>query len=623
MTRLSVGLCLASAVLISALLYGTASASDLAIAKPAVLLPAERPDFMLDQILVRFKPAASATTVETFNRSIGAQRNKVGRNLDFEVVTFPLAHSTSVARAALAAGDRATCLRMLAEAEARVYDMVARYEESGLVEWARPNCIAYCLMTPNDPYYRWPTSWPNDSQPDQYGVIQMNPAQGWDASTGQGALIVVTDTGLDLDHPDIAANVWTNPAEIAGNSIDDDANGYVDDVHGYDFCGAWVGDPWGSPNEDSNPDVFAGDPACGNGEDDNLDGYADLGVSHGTMTSGCAACVVNNSSAFAGVAGHAKVAMARCLSPEGGGTEAMIASAFEYARAIPADVINCSLGGTSAMPSVQTEMQADYNAGIAMFCASGNSGNNEAMYPAAYSQCLAIGGVKHDDSGRTSITTYGNWLDCCTASGDLNAQQTAIIEAVWTTYVASVADANSDPEIEPGQAMIAGGVGTSFASPYAAGVGALIKSLEPGFTPAQVYNQITSHCHDVAPSGYDIQTGYGRIDISAALEDWGQSGVPPSLPPSAVAASGGIGFPNPSGIGAAVRFAGAKVSEAQRIEIVDIEGRLVRSVVTSGGEACWDGTTESGMDGGSGIFFYTVIYGDGSRGDSGKIVRVK
>jgi subtilisin family serine protease len=603
--------------------YSAGSTGGLPVAKPVAFMPAEQPQFMLDQILVKFRPAASATAIEALDRSLGAARCKVGRNLDFEIVTFPLAHSTAVAKAARDAGDKATCLRMLAEAEYRVYGIIAKYEESGLVEWARPNYIVNCLMTPNDPYYRWPTAWPNESQPDQYGVIQMNPATGWDASTGEGALIVVTDTGLDLDHPDIAANVWTNPGEIAGNSVDDDANGYVDDVHGYDFCGAWVGDPWGSPNEDSNPDVFAGDPACGNGEDDNLDGYADIGVSHGTMTSGCAACVVNNGSAFAGVAGHAKVAMARCLSPEGGGTEAMIASAFEYARAIPADVINCSLGGTATMPSVQTQMQADYNAGIAMFCASGNSGNNEAMYPAAYSQCLAIGGVKHDDSGRTSITTYGNWLDCCTASGDLNAGQTAIIEAVWTTYVASVADANSDPEIEPGQAMIAGGVGTSFASPYAAGVGALIKSLEPGFTPTQVYNQITSHCHDVAPAGYDIQTGYGRIDISAALADWNQSAVPPVGPASSPAVAASIVVPNPFGAEAAILAAGARADDAKTVEIFDVQGRHIRALALTGGQARWDGLAGDGRDAGSGIFLYRLIYRDGSASDAEKMVKIR
>jgi subtilisin family serine protease len=618
MARLTVGLCLAAVLLVSAVSYGTGLASGLPIAKPLVFLPSERPQFMLDQILVKFSPGVSATTVKAFNKSLEAVRHKVGRNLDFEVVTFPLAGSIAAGKAAYDAGDRERCLAMLAAAEARVYDIIGRYEQSGLVEWARPNHIAYCLMTPNDPYYTWPTAWPNDSDPDQYGVIQMNPEDGWDATTGAGALIVMTDTGLDLDHPDIAANVWTNPGEIAGNSVDDDANGYVDDVHGYDFCGDWVGDPWGSPNEDSNPDVFAGDAACGDGEDNNYDGYADIGVTHGTMTSGCAACVVNNGSAFAGVAGSAKIAMARCLSPEGGGTEDMIAAAFEYARAVPADVLNCSLGGTTAMPTIQTEMVANYNAGIAMFCAAGNSGANEAMYPASYSQCLAVGGVLHDDSGRTSISTYGNWLDCCAASGDLNAAQTALIEVIWTTYVASVADANENPEIEPGQAMIGGGAGTSFASPYAAGVGALIKSLEPSWTPSQVYSQITSHCYDVSPAGYDTETGYGRIDIGAALEDWNQSGVP-----QAVVASGAVVFPNPFGGEVVIRAGGARVADAVAVEIFDVEGRQVRSLALAGGQARWDGLNAGGKDAGSGIFFYRLTYKDGSAGNTDKIVKIR
>jgi subtilisin family serine protease len=596
--------------------------SALPIARPVVFLPAEQPEFMLDQILVKFKPAAPAFAVEALTKSLAASRRKVGRALDFEVVTFPLAQSVSAAKALRDAGDKEACLRMLAEAEARVWEVIGAYEKSGLVEWARPNYIARCVMTPNDTYYRWPTAWPNDAEPDEYGVIQMNAAAGWDVTTGQDVVIVLTDSGLDLDHPDIAANVWTNPGEIAGNSIDDDGNGYVDDVHGYDFSGDWAGDPWGSPNEDSNPDVFAGDAACGDGEDNNLDGYADIGVAHGTMTSGCAACVMNNGTGFAGVAGHAKVAMARCMSAEGSGTEAMIAAAFEYARAIPADVLNSSLGGTTAMPSIQTEMIANYNAGIAMFCASGNSGANQNMYPAYYSQCLAVGGVKHDDSGRTSITTYGSWLDCCAASGDLNEAQTALTEVVWSIYVASVAEANDDPEIEPGEAMIGGGAGTSFASPYAAGVGALIKSVAPALTPAQVYAQITGHCYDVPPAGFDNQTGYGRIDIAASLEDWNQSGAP------ALEVGGREGvaarvLPNPFAGEASIRLSGPRAGDAERVEVFDVEGRRVRALAVSGGQARWDGLTEDGRDAGSGLFFYRLVYRDGSLSAAGKVVRVE
>ncbi|MFZ1945915.1 MAG: S8 family serine peptidase [bacterium] len=622
MPRLTVALMVCAVLVAAAAALAEGAQSSLPIARPVVFLPAEQPEFMLDQILVKFKPAAPAFAVEAFNKSLAASRRRVGRNLDFEVVAFPLQHSTALAKAARDAGDKVTCARMLAEAEARVWQMVETYEKSGLVEWARPNYIATCLMTPNDTYYRWPTAWPNEAQPDEYGVIQMNAAAGWDVSTGEDVVIVLTDSGLDLDHPDIAANVWTNPGEIAGNSIDDDGNGYVDDVHGYDFSGSWAGDPWGSPNEDSNPDVFAGDAACGDGDDNNLDGYADIGVAHGTMTSGCAACVMNNGSAFAGVAGQAKVAMARCMSAEGSGTEDMIAAAFEYARAIPADVLNSSLGGATAMPSIQTQMIANYNAGISMFCASGNSGANEMMYPAAYAQCLAVGGVKHDDSERTSISTYGSWLDCCSASGDLNEAQTALTEVVWSIYVASVAEANEDPEIEPGQAMIGGGAGTSFASPYAAGVGALIKSVAPALTPAQVYSQITGHCYDVAPAGFDTETGYGRIDIAASLADWNQSGAPSVGAGSGETAIARV-LPNPFAGEVAIRLAGPRAGDAERVEIFDVEGRAVRTLAPAGGQARWDGLTGDGKDAGSGVFFYRLCYRDGSMSPAGKVVRVE
>ncbi len=96
----------------------------------------------------------------------------------------------------------------------------------------------------------------------QWGVYQVEAPDGWVYQTGDSSVVIaVLDSGVDLDHPDLASKIWTNPGEIPDNGVDDDGNGYVDDVHGYDFCGDNVGDPATDDisSEDSNPDVFAGE----------------------------------------------------------------------------------------------------------------------------------------------------------------------------------------------------------------------------------------------------------------------------------------------------------------------------------------------------------------------------
>ena len=137
------------------------------------------------------------------------------------------------------------------------------------VRFAEPNYrLRLTSLTPTDPRYA-----------DQQGYWDLVGApDAWEITTGsQSVVVAVLDGAVDLDHPDLAANIWTNPGEIPGNGLDDDANGFVDDVHGYDFVGAFAGGA-GPVGEDSNPDVFGGDSAAGDGLDQDHDGTPDGAV---------------------------------------------------------------------------------------------------------------------------------------------------------------------------------------------------------------------------------------------------------------------------------------------------------------------------------------------------------
>jgi subtilisin family serine protease len=153
-------------------------------------------------------------------------------------------------------------------------------------------------------------------------------------------VIAILDSGVDLDHDDLWANIWTNPGETPGNSIDDDDNGFVDDINGYDFCGDNIGDPYDDPiSQDANPDIpaggtwvedltawpfgtrFAGDPAVGDAVDNNLDYVIDAGVTHGTLVAGVAGAMANNTNpvtneleGMAGASWHVKLMPVRLIN---------------------------------------------------------------------------------------------------------------------------------------------------------------------------------------------------------------------------------------------------------------------------------------------------------------------
>ncbi|ARI84524.1 S8 family serine peptidase [Microcystis sp. LEGE 00066] len=278
-----------------------------------------------------------------------------------------------------------------------------------------------------------------------WGVNLVNAPEAWARGyTGQGIVVAVLDTGVDRNHADLAGNIWTNAGEIANDGLDNDGNGYVDDVYGWNFA---------------------------NGNNNTLDGNR-----HGTHVAGTIAAA-NNGFGATGVAYNSRIMPVKVLSDSGSGSYSGVAQGIRYAVDNGADVINMSLGGGSTDSAVQSALQYASSRGVIVVMAAGNEGAAQPGYPAssATSWGLAVGAV--DSSNQ--MASFSN------RAGSNSSMR----------YVTA-------PGVQVYSTLPNGGYGflsgTSMAAPHVAGVVALMLSANPNLTDAQVRQIITTTAGNVA-----------------------------------------------------------------------------------------------------------------------------
>jgi subtilisin family serine protease len=293
--------------------------------------------------------------------------------------------------------------------------------------------------------------------PQQTNLIQVRAPQAWDITTGTDTVIAVIDTGVALNHDDLVGKFWVNPREIPDNHIDDDGNGYVDDVNGYNFY-------------QNNNDV----------SDQN---------GHGTAIAGILAAQTNNGKGIAGINWNAKLMILKALNSLGGGEYNNVATAIRYAANNGARVINMSFG--TYIDSLDLEQAVDYaiNKGVTIAAAAGNNSKNQLLYPAAYPAVIGVGAI--DGAGyRASFSNYGPNLDVMAPGVNIPS----------ANYIAHDAYTNNS--------------GTSFATAHVTGLVSLMLARNPVLTPAQAEATVKA---TAAPRGTSTEYGSGIIDMLAAL----------------------------------------------------------------------------------------------------------
>ena len=259
-------------------------------------------------------------------------------------------------------------------------ETLVNLQPSRQIELVQPNAKITTNAIPNDPSFPKLYALNNSGQTGGKFDADIDASEAWDYTTGTGQTVVaVIDTGVDYNHDDLRANIWVNSGEIAGNGLDDDGNGYIDDLHGYDFA-----------NNDSNP------------MDDN---------GHGTHVSGTIGAVGDNGLGVVGVNWHTKIMALKFLDESGSGYLSNAIRALDYAVANGARLSNNSWGGGGYEATLGMAIARASSVGHIFVAAAGNSASNNdvtASYPAsyAYENVVAVAATDQNDN-LASFSNYG------------------------------------------------------------------------------------------------------------------------------------------------------------------------------------------------------------------------
>ena len=355
------------------------------------------------------------------------------------------------------------------------------------VQTLEPDFIFRTAAVPRDPLFASQWNLLNTGQYSGTAAADIRATQAWDVTTGSRSVVVaVVDSGLDVSHPDLAANIWTNPGEIAGNGLDDDHNGFVDDVHGWNFV----------DGTNDLTDVFG----------------------HGTHVAGIIGAGGDNGRGVAGVAWQVSLMGLKFQDARGVGSTGSMLAALNYATMMRRDhainivATNASWQAAGYSRVVEGVLKSQGDAGILFVAAAGNQGSDNDLtprYPGGYRLPTVLSVAAAGPSGGLiPMSNYGRTTVDLAAPGGM----------IQSTFP------------NGGYGILSG---TSMAAPHVSGVAALLAAAKPGLSAAAIRDAIVGSARSVAALAGTSVTG-GMLDGRAALA-WIGAGAttPPRAPPAA------------------------------------------------------------------------------------------
>ncbi len=354
---------------------------------------------------------------------------------------------------------QATQIRILYRSDVQLWQVPAGKELEIIASLNANPAVAYA--EPNYLYHAFDTI-PNDPHffGKQWAHTKIQSPAAWDITTGSNAItIAIIDTGIDEGHPDLASKI----------------------VAGYDYVG-----------DDSNPHDLNG---------------------HGTHCAGIAAAITDNNTGVAGVSWGAKIMPVRVLDADGSGWSSDITNGITWAYFNGADVLSLSLGGPGYSISMQAAINDAHAAGSLVIAAMGNdrTEGNPTSYPAAYDNVMAVAATGPTDT-YADYSQYGDHCDIAAPGGAMDHYHDPDgIYSTLPTYHVTLNDEGFAQSYDYLQ-------GTSMATPYVAGLAALVWSVSSSLTPDEVQAIIEDSADDLGATGWDSTYGHGRINAFAALQ---------------------------------------------------------------------------------------------------------
>ena len=420
-------------------------------------------DFMKDKIIISVKTGIDLAPFQNF-QSFASMNTRIAKLIESEdIINIEPFYSHTIKHKLLRdVISRIFILTLGSKGD--VSSAVASFMENDLIESAAPYYNYHVDYVPNDPLI---SGWYQLSRIDAYGA--------WDYIRGDSTnrpILGIVDSGVYYDHPDLEPNMWINTLEdIDGdgrftnadiNGIDDDGNGYIDDVVGYDIA----------MNDDDPQEPVP---------------------THGTHVAGCASMASDNNYGGAGVGWGARIMAVKCAIDSQPDNIPYGFQGIVYATDNGCDVINLSWGrGGGPSGPEQSVITAAYNSGVVVVAAAGNDHSSGQFWPAQYSHVVAVAATDNADH-LADFSNYGSWIDICAPGVN--------ITSTWSHNTFAVES------------------GTSMASPVTAGTVCLIKSCDTTQTVDQIVQRLQTNADNIDSLNptYHGMLGAGRVNAAAAV----------------------------------------------------------------------------------------------------------